>query len=333
MFFFSDMPSIDLDVKDRKILLALDMDARQPDSKIAAAVGLSKQLTNYRIKRLEKQNIIQSYYPVIDHTKLGLKLYRIGIKLENVTKKKEQEILYFLKKHTSWIVSVLGKWDIWMALHVKDEYEFMEFWDQFYNKYGFYIEKRWISLMTRFWNYERSFIFPEKGGRDKLFLLGQHHEISKVNDIDRQILQELTRNARQPTLEISKNLNQTERIVRYRLKRLEKQKAVLGYRSFVNTSRLGYKYYKLFIQLKETKKEDIRNIRSYIQNNPNVVYSTEALGGYDFELEVHFRDSQDLINFISDMKETFPMFIKDVEHMEYIKEHKVTYYPSEGSNF
>ena len=35
-----------LDVKDKKLLLALDMDARAPDSSIAKIVGLSKQLTN-----------------------------------------------------------------------------------------------------------------------------------------------------------------------------------------------------------------------------------------------------------------------------------------------
>ena len=70
-------------LKDRKLLLALDMDARAPDSSIAKIVGLSKQLTNYRIKRLEKHEIVLSYYPVIDHTKLGLQLYRIALKLEH----------------------------------------------------------------------------------------------------------------------------------------------------------------------------------------------------------------------------------------------------------
>src|SRR3989338_7862774 len=98
----------DLDVKDKRILIALDMDARKPDSSIAKIVGLSKQLTNYKIKRLEKLKLIESYYQVIDHTKLGLQLYRIALKLENVTKEKEHEILNYLKNHASWIVSVLG---------------------------------------------------------------------------------------------------------------------------------------------------------------------------------------------------------------------------------
>jgi len=59
-----------------------------------------------------------------------------------------------------------------------------------------------------------------------------------------------------------------------------------------------------------------------------VIYSTEALGGYDFEIESHFSDSQELFKFLISLKEIFPKLIKDIHHMEYIKEHKITYYPN-----
>jgi DNA-binding Lrp family transcriptional regulator len=315
-------------LKDKRILLALDMNARKPDTQISKIVGLSKQITNYRIKRLEKQQIIQSYYPVIDHTKLGLKLYRIALKLENTTKDKEIEILNYLKKHASWITSVLGVWDISMGIYVKDEYDFMKFWKTFYEKYGFYIEDRWISLMTLFWNFERSFIFLKKKDRAKQFILGEQPEKVKIDLIDEKIMQELTKNARQTTLDIAGKIKQTERIVRYRLKRLENQKVILGYRPFLNINLLNLKYFKIYVQLKEAKIQDIRKIRSYIINNPNIVYSTEALGGYDFELEAHFSSSQELFEFISNLKEQFPKNIRNISHVEYIKEYKVTYFPT-----
>ncbi len=317
-----------LDIKDRKILLALDMDARMPDSSIAKIVGLSKQLTNYRIRRLEKQEIILSYYPVIDHTKLGLQLYRIALKLENLTKEKEQEIVNYLKNRAGWIVSVLGNWDLWMAIYAKNEFEFVKFWNGFYEKYGGYIENRWISLMTKFLNFERSFIYQQKKNRDKKFIIGENPEVISLNNIDLEILKELTKNARQTSLELSKNINQTERIVRYRLQKLENQKIILGYRPFINTHLLGFKYYKLFIQFKDVTKQDLQKIKTYITQNPNVIYNTEALGGYDFEIEVQFLDSQELMQFISNLREAFPTNIKNINHLEYIKEYKITYFPS-----
>ena len=317
-----------LDLKDRKLLLALDMDARAPDSSIAKIVGLSKQLTNYRIKRLEKQEIVLSYYPVIDHTKLGLQLYRIALKLENLTKEKEQEMINYLKDHSAWMVSVLGNWDIWMAIYARNEFDFMKFWTNFYERYGAYTENRWISLMTKFLNFERSFIYPQKKNRDKKFIIGENLKIAPINDIDLEIIKELTKNARQTSLELSKKINQTERIVRYRLQKLENQKIILGYRPFINTNLLGFKYYKLFIQLKDVTKQDLQKIKTYITQNPNVVYNTEALGGYDFEIEVQFSDSQELMKFISNLREAFPTNIKNINHMEYIKEYKITYFPS-----
>jgi len=317
----------ELDIKDRKILLALDMGARMPDSSIAKIVGLSKQLTNYRIKRLEKQEIIISYYPVIDHTKLGLQLYRIALKLENVTKEKEQDIINYLKNHAGWIVSVLGNWDIWMAIYAKNEFEFMKFWNNFYEKYGAYIENRWISLMTKFLNFERSFIYPQKKNRDRKLIIGENPKILPLTTVDLTILKELTKNARQTSLELSKKINQTERVVRYRLQKLENQKIILGYRPFINTDLLGFKYYKLFIQLKDVTKQDLQKIKTYITQNPNVVYNTEALGGYDFEIEVQFSNSQELIQFISNLREAFPTNIKNINHMEYIKEYKISYFP------
>lgn len=322
------MDKIKLDLKDKKILLALDMGARSPDSQIAKVVGLSKQITNYRIKRLEKQGIIQSYYPVIDHTKLGLKLYRVALKLENTTKEKEKEILTYLKKQTSWIASVLGVWDLSLGLYVEDEYHFMEFWNKFYQKFGFHIEKRWVTLMTTFWNYERSFILPRKKDREKQFILGQDPVLVKTDEIDQKIMRELTKNARKTTLEIAQKLNTTERIVRYRLKRLEKEKVILGYRPFLNSNVLNLKFFKVYIQLKDTSGKELKKIASFIVNNPYIAYRTEALAGFDFELEVFFTSSHELYDFLSDLKEKFPRNIRNMSHIEYIKEYKVTYYPS-----
>jgi DNA-binding Lrp family transcriptional regulator len=322
------MPRVNLDLKDKKILLAMDMNARKTDTQIAKEVGLSKQITNYRIKRLEKKKIIQGYYPVIDHTKLGLKLYRIALKFENVTKEKEKELVEYLKKEASWISSVLGEWDISMGSYFKDEYEYMKFWNTFYEKYGTYVEKNWVSLMTTFWNFERSFILPEKKNRDKKFVLGENPSEVKIDKVDENIMKELTKNARQTTLDIAKKVKQTERVVRYRLKRLEKEKVILGYRPFLNTNLLGLKFFKIYIQLKSVLKKDINKIRTYIRMNPNVAYSTEALGGYDFELEGNFKDSQELYEFITNLKEKFPKYIRDVYHIEYMKEYKITYYPS-----
>ena len=57
---------INLDKKDFKILLELDKNARQTDSKIAKKIGLSKQVVNYRIKNLIKDELITKFYTLVN---------------------------------------------------------------------------------------------------------------------------------------------------------------------------------------------------------------------------------------------------------------------------
>jgi len=69
--------SIKLDIKDKKILYELDMDARQSISSIAKRVGLSKEVVNYRIRRMEKEGLIDGYYAIIEYSKLGYMYCRL----------------------------------------------------------------------------------------------------------------------------------------------------------------------------------------------------------------------------------------------------------------
>jgi len=71
-----------LDLKDRKILYYLDINSRQSNSDIAKKVGLSKEVVNYRIKRLEKEGIIKGYYTVLDFYKASKKVFLLSFARE-----------------------------------------------------------------------------------------------------------------------------------------------------------------------------------------------------------------------------------------------------------
>ena len=51
-----------LDLKDRKILYHLDLNCRQSNAQIGKKVGLSKQVVDYRIRRMEDERIIIGYW-------------------------------------------------------------------------------------------------------------------------------------------------------------------------------------------------------------------------------------------------------------------------------
>ena len=65
------MDKINLDLLDRKILYQLDLNARQSNAQIARKVKTSKEVVNYRLKRLEKENYILGYHTRINFWKLA----------------------------------------------------------------------------------------------------------------------------------------------------------------------------------------------------------------------------------------------------------------------
>ena len=105
---------ITLDAKDRKILYELDINSRHSNSEIAKKVGLSKQVVGFRIKRLIQEGIISSFYTVIDISKLGFTIHKNFLRLQNLTKEKENELITFLKANQNvvWVVSCDGKYDL-----------------------------------------------------------------------------------------------------------------------------------------------------------------------------------------------------------------------------
>src|SRR3989344_9070478 len=88
-----------LDVKDRKILYELDVNARQSASEIGKKVGLSKQVVTYRINKLIETGVIQEFYAVYDTSKLGFATYKIFLRLQNADINKQNEIIEYIKNH------------------------------------------------------------------------------------------------------------------------------------------------------------------------------------------------------------------------------------------
>lgn len=63
-----------LDLFDRKIVAALQEDARMPVAQVAERTALSATPVSRRIKRLEDDGVIVGYAPVLDPRKLGFEL-------------------------------------------------------------------------------------------------------------------------------------------------------------------------------------------------------------------------------------------------------------------
>lgn len=89
----------EIDETDIKILHILNMDARIPTLEISKRIKLSAKQISFRIKNLEKREIIVGYRTMFDLRKLGYLYYRLHIKTKNLTKEKEKTFRQFSFDH------------------------------------------------------------------------------------------------------------------------------------------------------------------------------------------------------------------------------------------
>jgi len=320
-----------LDLKDRKILYELDLNARQTDSEIAKKVGLTRDSVRYRINKLIDQGYIHYFMTLLNSMKLGYDWYRTFFKFQNLTIDKEEEIINWLKKRASWITKVEGSWDLNTGIFCKNVYEYRDLINQFLLKYSNYIKKYDVAIVTREWSYHRDYLVNKKRKISKPILMGfdtkKEYKIEQIDKTDYNILKVLLKNARMKSIDIARKLNITEMVVRYRIKKLTQKGIIIGFKPFLDVHKLGYIYFKAHFKLQNITPEKKNKLFSYIHYHPNTAHTTELVGGDDLETEFQVKSNEEFYRYIKEIRMLFGENIRDYEFMQYTQEYKFTYLP------
>ena len=309
-----------------KILRELDFGARQPISQIAKKVGLSPEVTHYRIKQLEKQGIITGYYPVIDLSKLGYLFCRIGYDLEKVDSKIEESFLSYSKTIPSigWFI-VRGNMDIGLIAYVKTVTEAKEVMDLIASKFYAVVKKKTPSIATKVYHFRHNYLYGTK--EDEQLVWGEG-SLVKIDDLDKKILLLLTKDTKMPYTSMAGKVGLTSMAVMSRVKRMEREKLILGYRCALDFSKLGYLHQKVGLYIENISSDRKQSIFQYLRMHPNVVYITEVLGSCDLEFELHVRSTHEFYGFVKIMREKYPE-IKSFESSTFHRVVILRYVPKE----
>jgi DNA-binding Lrp family transcriptional regulator len=316
-----------IDEKDRKILYELDLNSRQPISKISKKLDVHENSIKYRIKKLEKIGVINNYYTVIDSFKLGYFPVKFYLKFEYTSPKIEEEIINFFKDNnqTWWVASLEGRLDLAVHMLVKNFKLFYDFWDLILEKFNDYIAEEIFVQYFYLTSFEYSYLSDKAIIKRRNFTSINDGSIVYIDNINMEILKLIASNARMNLSEISKRLSLTPEAIIYRLKKLEKINLIQGYRVNINLQKIGYNNFKVDIFLGDYNKR--LKIIDYIKNNNNLVFICKSAGISDLELGFHLLDFNDLLEIIDDLKMRFPKAIKNYYYLKVSKNHKWEFMP------
>lgn len=321
---------VKLDLKDRKIMYHLDLDSRQSFRSIGKKVGLSKDVVTSRIKKLQDKGVIKKFYTFINYLPLGYTCLRFYFNFQYASTKVKQEIIdHFVKsKYVLFVHQLQGNFDLGILMATKDLTKFFIFWEKTLDKYRDYFANQSFSLCISDHIYHYSFFladFSEKIQR-KYDLLCSSEKID-IYDLDLQILKLIAPNSRIPTVEIAKKLNTTTATINKRIKKLIYLGIICSFRIQVNFSKLGYRWYKADIYLKD--RSPLPKILNYIKDNPYNINNVKSLGYCDFELGFILKNVNELHKIMDDINNKFPNALKNYTYFSLEKSLKWTFLPKE----
>lgn len=116
----------------------------------------------------------------------------------------------------------------------------------------------------------------------------------KLDRIDRAILDALARNGRMPMIELGQKVGLSKSPVTARVKRLEAEGVITGYRAELSARKLGLDHVAfLQVRLSDTREQSLQAFNAAVRDIPEVEECHMIAGGFDYLIKVRTRDIAD----------------------------------------
>ncbi len=155
-----------------------------------------------------------------------------------------------------------------------------------------------------------------------------------LDNVDKRILFELEKNARITDSALAKIVKKSKDAVRYRIKKLEEQKIILDYKTWIDYSKLGYRtstIYLNLINIPEKKEKLIEDLKK----NKRVYWLGVAEGMWNIGITYFIKSNQDLFEIKNQLLAKYSDLIVDsqVTSLASVSIHEKTFLVNEKSSF
>lgn len=300
-----------LDKLDRKILSQLDANARQPLSQLARSVRQGRDRVDYRVARLEQRKILTGYTVSVNLYRLGFTIFKCYLRLEN-ERPRVQAMVEFLKNHARiyWVALCDGSWDLMIAVFARSPREFHTILSDIVTRFNEIVLNFSIYTLVEIDMFQKGFFIGQAG---RSVLIGGEPRQTEIDKTDYGILRILSRDAREPTVEIARALKTTQAIVQYRIERMEKEGVITGYATEVDLNRLDMLFFKTQFFLRNYTLMQRNELRAYCAQNPYVTCYIEQLGDSTLELELTVHDYEHYNDIVEEIRSSFTKLIRNYQ--------------------
>lgn len=300
-----------LDLKDKKILYELDKDSRISLTDLAKKLKTSKEVVHYRINNLIKNKIILKFHTVPSTYRFGMVAYKVYLRLQDISKEKFDELISYLLKNDSvfWIGVSRGRWDLMFGVWAKNIEEFFKIHDQLLDKFSKYLQEKELSIGRESLQYNRRWMYHDTLTPVE-FNFGEKDPPIVLDEDDSKILDKIINNSREKIIDIADKTKISPDMVSYRIKKMEKEGVIKGYKCLLNSSALNFVTCKSFVFFKNINEDKKQEFINYCKMLPNTINIVITFAPWDLEIMFETESYESYFKIMDDIKEKFRDIIR-----------------------
>lgn len=297
--------------KDVLILRQLLEDGRKSSASISKEIDLGREIVNYRIKRLIKENLIVKFVPKINETALNYQEYIIFLKLnldDEVSKEK------FIRenignKYLLWIIKSQDGWDLMIRLYAQSVNEFKlklaEILENFSNVLTDYYT---IISSEEIKETEKELLcknlFDDNIAKDD-FKIIKKGEILQLDQKDKEIIQMLEEDARIQYKEIADKLDISSDTVKYRIDKMRNQGIIENFKPVINFNKLGLHQYAIILKFLYLDKNEEDRVCRFLKEKDYIIRGIKSLNAEEYFLNLVLDNPDSIEEFKEEVKNNF----------------------------
>lgn len=307
--------------KDLRLIYEMDSNYRQPLSSIGRKIRMSQQLVSYKVKSLASNNIILSNLPLIDYSRFGYLNFRVYFKVNYADRKRIEEMLEKMKSHKD-IIMILdceGRYDLMLVFASKNPSAFNKSLRDLISENPEQLKNCMILTTVVQHLFPKKYLSPKHSELDTV--IGGDRDVMVLDPTDMRILLSLIR-GRKSTVEIASDSKVNPKTVMSRIKKMESEGIIKGYRLMINNEMIGVTAKKILIKYHNISVERENELRSFCRRSPNITEFIKTFGEWDLELTVETSSKEEFRSLYLNLRERFEDIIQDFDSFTIFRVHR-----------
>ncbi len=315
-----------VDMIDKKIMYLLCRNARFSNTAIAKALGLTREVVSYRIKKMQETGFLNGFLCQINPRKLGFLTHFIYLKLKTPTNEKEfvNELLK-LNEITN-LKNQSGRFDLRIQTTTKSldefdallkkilnqyhntvqEYHVLNLLDDDYLGLELLLEPESIKKLSEFNEVKGSTFHKDFSKQSK------KSEVITLSELDQKIISVIKMNSRASLKEIAAATKSNFPMVKQRISKLITNGVILRFRSIPTLAHLGYQMYPVLFNMHHI--DDTKFI-TFIRQHPNISWYYKFVGNWNYQVNIVAKSNAEFHNVLNDIREEFQENINSFDVM------------------